>query len=115
MARKYRDETKYSPVAKNHGNAKIWSELESILSDPYFAPLMAKDLSNLPRAYVITAQYDVLRDDGIMYARRLQQAGVDVTLRNYDGAIHTITHLYRALAYSKQCMDECVAYMISHF
>jgi acetyl esterase/lipase len=46
---------------------------------------MATDLTNLPSAYVVTCQYDVLRDDGILYARRLQDSGVPTELKVYKG------------------------------
>jgi acetyl esterase len=58
------------------------------LRNPYLAPLSAGDLSQLPPAFVITAECDPLRDEGEEYARRLQQAGVECTLRRYDGHTH---------------------------
>lgn len=60
------------------------------LTDPRASPLLVPDadLFPLPKAYVLTCEYDVLRDDGIMYVTRLRAAGVEVTHEHYDTGFH---------------------------
>ena len=65
--------------------------IDTISSNPYFSPLVAEDLTGLPRAYIIACQYDVLRDDAILYGRRLSTAGVETETRVDMGAWHGIT------------------------
>ncbi len=57
-------------------------------SDPRLSPMLCGDLAGQPPAYVITAGFDPLRDEGKDYADRLDAAGVPVTYVNYPGMVH---------------------------
>jgi acetyl esterase len=50
--------------------------------------MVAKNLSNLPPTFTITAELDPLRDEGEMYAQLLHEAGVKSVVKRYDSLIH---------------------------
>ncbi|KAL4635883.1 neutral cholesterol ester hydrolase 1-like [Arapaima gigas] len=79
----------YKPVVQIHGMAQILEELPALL-DMRAAPLLAEQdlLARLPHTYIMTCEHDVLRDDGLMYFRRLQDAGVAVEQDHYEDGFH---------------------------
>jgi acetyl esterase len=77
--------------------------------DPRGSPLLAKSLAGLPPAFVAVCEYDPLRDEGKQYAHRMRDAGVDVTLRRYDGAIHGVFQMSRFAAIGARMLDDSVA------
>jgi len=62
-------------------------------ADPRASMMRAEDVSELPPAYVATAGFDPLRDEGEIYAERMRQAGVRVVLRRHPGLIHGFANL----------------------
>lgn len=89
-----------TPSMKQFADTPIWNHRNAVLSweaylgpdcgetSPYAAPARATDLSGLPPAYVITCEFDPLRDEGIEYAQRLIQVGVATELHHYPGTFH---------------------------
>jgi acetyl esterase len=67
------------------------------------SPARAADLSGLPSAMIVTAEYDMLRDQGEDYARRLQAAGVPVTLQRYEGVFHPFFSLGGVIDTARVC------------
>lgn len=61
---------------------------DKALSVVYYSPVESKSFDGLPPAYVETAQYDCLHDDGILYADLLQKSGIPVTLNQTEGTMH---------------------------
>ena len=57
-------------------------------TDPRASPLLAKYHTDLPRAWIQTAEYDPLRDEGRQYAEKLAKAGVQVEYKCYPGMVH---------------------------
>ena len=72
-------------------------------SSPRCAP---RTCSGLPPAFIATAEFDPLRDDGEMYAERLAEAGVPVLVKRYDGMIHGFYWMLGALETAQVLHDD---------
>jgi acetyl esterase len=75
-------------------------------TDPRVSILLAPDLSGLPPAYVATAGFDPLRDEGEAYALRMREAGTQVALRRHPGLIHGFANLTAISRSSRGAMLE---------
>lgn len=77
---------------------------------PEVSPLLSDDFKGLPPALVVTAQFDVLRDEGEAYARKLEEAGVLVEIR-VNGVIHGFLGMDRILPQSGQTIGEIARFI----
>jgi acetyl esterase/lipase len=80
-----------TPLWNSHHAATMWDLYLGASRrhvSPYAAPARATDLAGLPPAYVLTSEFDPLRDEGITYAFRMLEAGVPVELHNVAGVFH---------------------------
>ncbi|MEF8790365.1 MAG: alpha/beta hydrolase [Haloarculaceae archaeon] len=76
------------------------------VGNAYAFPLRARELSGLPAATVLTAGFDPLRDEGVAYAERLAEAGVEVDHRHYEAQIHGFLSLYEHIDEGREAIDE---------
>ncbi len=88
----------------NHylSKAKHWD-------DPMASPLLSDDVSDLAPAFIMTAGFDPLRDEGKAYADRLKEAGVAVDYVCYERQIHGFVSMAGAVDEGKQFLREAAA------
>lgn len=79
------------------------------------SPGLAGDLVGLPPAFVATAEVDPTRDGTEEYARRMQESGVPVELRRYDGTMHGFATMTAVLPAAEELFHRIVAYLSDVF
>ena len=76
----------------------------------YYSPVEAESFIGLPPAYIETAEFDCLHDDGILYAKKLRDAGVAVTLNETEGTMHGFDIMQNAPT-TKAALAKRIAFM----
>jgi acetyl esterase len=80
-------------------------------ANPLVSPLRARELNGLPPALIMTAEYDVLRDEAETYGKRLAAAGVKVWVRRYQGVTHGFVRMQNLLDIARRSMTDIATIM----
>jgi len=90
--------------------SEVSTKLRPLLTNPDLCPILGRNLEGLAAAMICTVGIDILRDEGILYARRLQGYGVPVKWNHYEAAFHGILHMPRSKQ-RKQLLDDIATYL----
>lgn len=90
-------------------------ESEDAGRDMRASPLLTQDASGLPPTFVVTAEFDPLRDEGEAYAELLRAAGNDVEVKRYEGQIHGFVTRCGIMDVGKQAIDDAATRMRQAF
>ncbi|KAH7161011.1 Alpha/Beta hydrolase protein [Dactylonectria macrodidyma] len=108
------DENANAPILPSASVTQFLDYYNAPPEDIRVSPLLAADLSELPRTFIQIAGADPLRDDGFAYAEKLEQAGVPVKVSVYPGLPHGFMMLPLATSVqSNQDLTEAIKWMIS--
>ncbi|XP_034260673.1 arylacetamide deacetylase-like 4 [Pantherophis guttatus] len=87
----------YTPPepSSSHFNPRLHEEIKEMLTETC-SPLLTEDavISKLPQTFLLTCEYDVLRDDGLLYMKRLTDNRVPVTWSHVEKGLHGMVLLY---------------------
>ncbi|NXL89111.1 ADCL4 protein, partial [Alectura lathami] len=108
----------YVPQKSTSYKPEVHEAIKEVLAMT-FSPLLAEDsiISQLPESYIVTCEFDVLRDDGLLYKKRLEDNGIKVTWYHSERGFHGILAFFGYGIFSflsaKKIMDNAVNYINS--
>ncbi len=111
--KKYTD----TPMWNSKLSAIMWRgyiQDENAPNIEYASPAEATDFKNLPCAYVETAEFDCLHDEGVAYAKKLREFGVDVELNETQGTMHGFDIAKKAKT-TRKAVEARTAFMKARF
>lgn len=93
-------------------NNSVWSHNEEaarLLSpyffNPEFSPLLRSNLSGLPCSLIVTCEYDILRDEGVLYAARLKESGVQTKWKHFSTGFHALINFHSTLGTARRAIE----------
>lgn len=82
--------------------------------NPLVSPVLSKNLQNMPPAFIITAEFDPLRDPAELYAKLLNEAKVETELERFDGVIHGFLFMGKVLKEVEEAFQQISKHLRNH-
>ncbi|KAM4650940.1 arylacetamide deacetylase-like 4 [Discoglossus pictus] len=108
----------YKPQVMSSHDEDVYEAVKKVF-DTACSPLLADDsiICLLPKAYILTCEFDVLRDDGLLYKKRLEDNGIPVTWYHVKDGFHGIVSFAGSGSFTfesgKQAVDNIVSFIKS--
>lgn len=90
-------------------------ESSDLAAQPSVSPLLSDKLSGLPPTYIMTANFDVLRDDGLLYAEALEAAGNRVTYECFPSLVHGFLNMSHAVPAAEKALQSVARNLYKEF
>ncbi|KAI6191828.1 Arylacetamide deacetylase [Aphelenchoides bicaudatus] len=85
--------SKYTKPLPTYPDEELAKKMAKFLTDPDFCPILGNNLEGLPPALIMTAGVDILRDEGVLYSKRLKQFNVPTKWLHYESAFHGVMNM----------------------
>ena len=110
------DEEDNEVKKQQHKSQQRVAELVRRLFEPDVSPLLVESctLQHVPPTYLVSVEWDPLKDEGLLYAERLRECGVECTVAFYENAFHSQATLTSSFPIARQIQNESVQYMAEH-
>ncbi len=93
---------------------QLYLGADSDRRDPFISPGLAAELTDLPPALVVTAEFDILADEGQLYVERLRSAGVHVEHEHYPDMVHGFLLWGGQVAAARDAVNRIVQFLQTH-
>ncbi|KAL7986478.1 hypothetical protein Chor_011644 [Crotalus horridus] len=106
----------YVPFVPGPFSEDLFQKCKTVF-DPIFSPLLAEDavIQQFPETFLLTCEYDIFRDDGLLYKKRLEDNGVPVTWLHVKDGFHGIASLIDMGSFqfpsTRKCMNSIIQFL----
>ncbi len=104
-----------TPIWNARQNQKMWKLYAKTSEDAtYISPAQASSFAHLPAAYIEVNEFDCLRDEALVYAENLKNAGIEVFCNQTKGTVHGFELAWKS-AYTQAIIEQRISYLQHRF